>query len=376
MNLNLNQNNFLASLKGYVAGKSVKEIAALYNLAPANIIKLGSNENPFGVSPKALEVIKSYPLNDNAPTVYPDSLSQCLTEALKIKHPQIGDAEIIAGNGMDNVIEGTARLLIGPGDKTLIATPTFEYYEIVTRWAHAEPIFVNAKLENNFELDIDEYLSKLTEGVKIAYLCSPNNPTGNILSWQAIEAVLQKANKVGAVVFLDEAYAEFSENNHLDKVKNYDNLIIGRTFSKIYGLAALRIGWGVLPSSMLSHYRKVQTPFSTNALGLAAAVASLQDDEFYEKSVELNLAGMQFMSAELTNLGFRVFPSGGNFISFLAGERFSDNAAELCTELLKRGIILRNAGLFHGAPAGLVRATIGTKEQNQKVIATIKELLA
>ena len=374
--MNLKQNAHLASLKAYIPGKSVKEIAALYNLNPADIVKLGSNENPFGVSSKALAAIKQYPSVNHEPAIYPDALSQCLTEALKEKFPEIGKAAIIAGNGMDNIIEGAARLLLEPDCKTLIHTPTFEYYEIVTRWGYAEPIFVNTRAENNFELDIDEYLDKLTEGVKIAYLCNPNNPTGNVLSWDCIKAVLQKASKIGAVVFLDEAYADFAGCSHIDKVQYFDNLIIGRTFSKIHGLAALRIGWGVLPDEMLLQYRKVQTPFSTNGVGLQAAIAALSDDEFQSTSIAKNTDGMNYLREELKGLGFKVFPSGGNFISFLVDDRFSGQAAQLCNQLLEKGIILRNASLFHGAPSGLVRATIGSVEQNHKVIQTIKSLLS
>lgn len=363
----------LSSLKPYIAGKSITEIAELYNLPPSNIVKLGSNENPFGSSPAALEAINYY-LQKKQFNFYPDALGQSLVKSIKQKFPEIGQAEIITGNGMDNILEGIARLILKKGDQTLIHLPTFEYYEIITRWAEAEPVFYQTKSADNFKINIDEFLALIKPEIKIVFLCNPNNPTGNNLTWPEIEIVLKQAKKVGSFVFLDEAYIEYisPENSQIDKVQKYDNLMIGRTFSKIHGLAALRIGWGVLPSNLMTEYRKVQTPFSTNSLGLLAAEKALTDHEFIQKSFENNKIGLTYLSNSLKELGFTVFDSQANFLSFQVSPRFT--AKEFCDYLLPKGIIVRNASLFRGSPDDLIRLTVGTPEQNKKVIQAIQAI--
>ena len=360
----------LNSLKPYIAGKSINEIAELYNLPTNSIIKLGSNENPLGSSPLAIEAINSY-LNKNQFNFYPDALGQSLAKNIRQKFPEIGQAEIIIGNGMDNVLEGIARLILRKGDKTLIHIPTFEYYEIITRWAEAEPIYYQTKPSENFKINLEEFLALIKPEVKIVFLCNPNNPTGNYLTWTEIEIIIKQAKKMGSFVFLDEAYIEYLgfENSHINKVHKYDNLIIGRTFSKIYGLAALRIGWGVLPTNLINEYRKVQTPFSTNLLGLLAAEKALSDNEFIAKSLDNNKIGLTYLSNNLENLDFKVFDSQANFVAFQVSPKCT--AKEFCDYLLPKGIILRNAGLFNGAPDDLIRITIGNSEQNAKLIQSL-----
>ncbi|MFN5539049.1 MAG: aminotransferase class I/II-fold pyridoxal phosphate-dependent enzyme, partial [Candidatus Melainabacteria bacterium] len=186
------QNTHLQDLKAFIPGRIISEISAAFDLDPAHIIKLGSNENPWGISPKALTEISKLDQSFNQKlSFYPDALSQMLTEELKKKFPEIGNAAIIAGNGMDNILEATARLLLSPGDKTIIHTPTFEYYEIVTKWAYAEPVFIETKAENNFKLNIEELLNQIDSKTKLIFLCNPNNPTGNSFEWAEIKEILQ-----------------------------------------------------------------------------------------------------------------------------------------------------------------------------------------
>ncbi|MDJ0624886.1 MAG: histidinol-phosphate transaminase [Candidatus Caenarcaniphilales bacterium] len=369
----------IKNLKEYIPGKSIPEIALEYGLKEDLIIKLGSNENPLGSPIKVLEKLKDFCKDDEGKilkilSTYPDSLGQSLVKALKSTFTEIGQAEVIVGNGMDNILECLSRLLIEPGSKTIIHTPTFEYYEMVTRWMHAEPIFVRTSTENNFELDLDEYLSKLSPEVKIAFLCSPNNPTGNTLDWSSIEKIILKAKETGTYVFLDEAYAEYSGSTHIDKVQKYNNLIIGRTFSKVYALAGLRVGWGVIPQTLLKNYRKIQTPFNLNRLSLISAIEALQQQDFIKESIEFNERGKIYLHDNLSKLGFKVFDTKANFLAFLAGKRFQNKAAELCQYLLTQGIILRNASYFRDASEDLVRITVGTSEQNSKIIKTLSDL--
>ncbi len=368
------------NLKEYIPGKSIEEIAALYRLNPQNIIKLGSNENPFGFSPKAVEALKEH-INaetsyKNNLALYPAALSEPLVAEIKKAYSEIGPAEVVVGNGMDNVLECLGRLLLSPGDKVIIHTPTFEYYEMITRWANAEPVFVKTEPNNNFAIDFEQILSQIDSKVKAVFICSPNNPTGTVAPWNSIKEVIEKAEKVNAYVFLDEAYADFAEQNYLSEVKNFSNLIVGRTFSKLYGLAALRIGWAAIPKQILSNYRKVQTPFSVNSFGLIAAINALQDQKFLQETTTLNKEGLQYLSKELIRLGFRVFPSQANFLAFEAGLKLENNADKLCKLLLERGIILRNASYFRDAPGGLIRMTVGKPAQNQQVIKALEEIIA
>ncbi|HEY9886289.1 MAG TPA: histidinol-phosphate transaminase, partial [Vampirovibrionales bacterium] len=324
-------------LKAYVPGKSIEDIANEYSLSPENIIKLGSNENPLGASPLAHKAVQNFLSAANSQkhlSFYPDGLSESLVDAICKHYPEIGakngEASVVAGNGMDNILEGLARLALEPGAQALIHTPTFSYYEIVTKWANAEAIFIETTAENNFELDIEEYINKLSSKVRLAFLCCPNNPSGNVLSWSQIQKVLEAAQENNTIVFLDEAYAEYSEVSYLDKVKDWPNLIIGRTFSKLYGLASLRVGWGVMHKTLIEKYRKVQTPFNVNKLGMLAAAASLTDKEFQKQSLEVNKQGLEYLSTELNSLGFKVFPSKANFLAFLAGPLFDNSAEVLC----------------------------------------------
>jgi histidinol-phosphate aminotransferase len=372
-------NERLNSLKAYIPGRGVQEIAKQYGLPENIIVKLGSNENPLGVSPKAVQAVSEMlKISDGKLNLYPDALGENIADAIKSKFPQIGDASVITGNGMDNVLEGISRLLLSKGSQALIHTPTFEYYEIVTRWSEAEPVFVPSKPENDFAVDLDEMALKLNDRVKLVFLCNPNNPTGFSFLKSDIKNFLEIASKNGTFVFLDEAYTEFNglSASMIDEVKNYDNLIIGRTFSKLYGLAALRVGWGVVPKHLLTSYRKTQTPFSTNKLGQAAAVAALFDDDFVERSLKVNEKEREKLSQRLKELGFKVFSSGGNFVPFLAGEKFENSAQSLCEGLLHKGIIARNASTFRDAPKNLVRITVGTPEMNDRFLNELKTLTA
>jgi histidinol-phosphate aminotransferase len=189
-----------------------------------------------------------------------------------------------------------------------------------------------------------------------------------VIPWNEIKAILNAAAKVGAVVFLDEAYSEYASESHLDKVQHITNLVIGKTFSKIYGLAGLRIGWAVIPENLLGEYRKVQTPFNTNKIGLLAAKAALTDQEFVQYSKEKNTANMQMFHAGLQKLEIKTFSSAGNFLSFEASNKFLGSAEKLCANLRQKGIILRNASKFYGAPLNLVRATIGKEAEIEKIL--------
>ncbi len=362
-------------LHAYIPGKSIDQVASLNGLAPNQIVKLASNENPLGCSPLAkqamLDLLNAPSSYQNQLAFYPEAMADSLCQALQTRYPETKGLFVAAGTGMDNMLEGLARLVLRPGREALIHIPTFEYYEIVTRWAQAKPVFHLTSPEDDFRLDLDSFCAKISSETDLVFLCNPNNPTGNQFTWPEIELVLKQASKHNSFVFLDEAYGEYSGESHLDRIHQHPNLIIGRTFSKIYGLAALRVGWMVMAAELEPLFRKVQTPFSLGLLSQVGAKASLLDEDFRLRSIALNAAGLKQIAEGLKELGLRSFSSTGNYISFLAGRP----ATEVSQYLLKRGIIVRDVSASRGAPYDLVRVSIGLEEQNSFFLSCLGELL-
>ena len=375
------EDDFLNNLSSYQGGKSIAEIAEKYALKPEEVIKLASNENPFGPSPMAMQAIKNYLNSEPDFNRYSDIFGESLVKKIKQKFPKVGDAEIVVGNGLDNVLECLSRLFIRKDDKVLIISPTFSYYELITNWQQGQPVFFELKEQNNFSLssnDIEILEKQLKENkYKLLFICNPNNPTSNYFSRDLLLRLVNAAEQNGTFIFVDEAYIEFSgEKSLIDEVKNYKNLLVGRTFSKLYGLAGQRIGWGVLPKYLLNEYRKVQTPFNLSTLGLISALSALDDSEFLQKALKNNSEQKTFLENELKALGFRVFPSNTNFISFCVSPIFAGGEEIFCQKLLEKGIILRLFKFNQSEKKfSLVRCTIGSAEQNQILLDKTRELL-
>lgn len=360
----------IKNLKPYTPGKSIKEIAQAYNIKPENIIKLSSNENPYGFSPLVKKYLKEN-INNIEFNLYPDALGNNLVNALKEKYPAItNNSEIVVGNGMDQILETLARLLLDNNSEVIIPDLTFSYYGLIANWAGAK---INTMtLDSEFNINIEYIKNNINKNTKIIFICSPNNPTGNITNWLEIQEVLKIAQEYNTYVFVDEAYIEFSNTESVIKYSSeYNNLIIGRTFSKLYGLANLRVGWAVIPQELVSGYRKVQTPFVVNGLGLQSAIISLNDTEFINSTIQSNKQQRDYLTQELNKLKIKVFPSQANFVMCQVS-----NANELCEKLLQQGIIIRNVSKsFPLAPNNLIRITIGTQEQNTKLIQVLQEIL-
>ncbi len=372
----LNKDEHLAPLKPYIAGKSTKEIAEKYNLDPVSIIKLASNENPR-LSPLVLEKFKEILLQKNDDyllNIYGDALGERLISAIKNNFPEIGNAEIVIGNGMDNILESIARLILRKGDQSLITVPSFSYYEMISRWAQAEPIFIptyNDK-EQNFSLNISDILEKFNSKVKIIFLCNPNNPTGAYINIKEIETLAKEALKKEIFLFIDEAYIDYSEeDSFISKVQNYKNVIVGKTFSKAYGLAGQRIGYAIIHQNLLNLYSKVQTPFAVNKLGLIFAETVLKDKAFLRETIEINKQGREYIFNALKDFNFKVFKSYANYISFFVNDLFKD-AEDFFIALLKRGIIVRNVSSKF-SNSNHIRVSIGTMEQNRKFIKALEQ---
>jgi histidinol-phosphate aminotransferase len=339
----------LDRLRPYVAGKGFGEISRRYGLRPEEIVKLGSNENPYGPSPlvqKALQEI--------AAERYPEP--EELVEALA-RYVGLPQEMVMIGAGMDGAMDTLTRLFLEKGDRTFIPIPTFSYYEILTTLAGATPIFLPRG--EQFQAPA------MPKDVKMAFLCSPNNPTGNVTAEEEVRAMLESTD---AIIFLDEAYVEFAEASLVDLVRVYQNLVVGRTMSKAFGLAGMRLGYAVAPEWIADEYRRAAPPFfGVTCATVAAGLAALQDLDFMRASV----AKIKKERARLQGKT-GAFPSQANFLYISTAEP-SHVVAE---RFLQKGIIIRDCRSFRGAGDHHIRVTVGTREQNARFLNVYDQICA
>lgn len=344
----------------YVPGKSIEEIASAYGIDTASIIKLGSNENPLGPSSKAIQALVDIASGAN---IYPSADAIELREALS-KYTGFPVSNLVAsGPGMDGLLDGLCRLIIEKGDEFIVPTPTFSYYELPARVCGGKPVFI--RRNQDFSVDLEKLLEAQSKKTKIIFLCSPNNPSGNLLPEKDLRKILENTK---ALVFVDEAYVEFADKNLSGLVREYDNLVVGRTFSKVFGLAGLRLGYGIMPEWLAKEYIRAATPFSVSLPALKAGIAALSDTEHRRKSIELARKGREYLKEKIH---FKVYPSQANFVLVdvapLKGKAVTQS-------LMKKGIIVRSCDSFRGASDTLIRVTVGTPEQNEKVVRAFETI--
>lgn len=347
------------SIKGipeYVPGKTPKE---------SGVIKLASNENPFGPSPKALEVIAKEARNLQT---YPDQKSILLREALA-KKLKVKDGNIIVGNGSDEIMQLAAAAFLKPGEDVVIPEHTFSLYEFVARIFDGKLVFV--PLRDN-EQDLGAMAKAVTPKTKLIFLCNPHNPTGTLISRQALHAFLTKVPE-NVLVVIDEAYIEFADPKIAPESISYvlegKNVLVLRTFSKFYGLAGLRAGYGIAKEDLVQYLFRVKPPFNVNRLAQAGAKAALGDKKFLDKTHKNNLEGKKYLYTELDRLGLGYKRTESNFI-FINIKRPAD---ELFLLMMKAGVIIRPLTSF-GLPEA-IRVSIGTKEQNEKFVRALSACL-
>ena len=300
------------ALRPYQPGKPIDELAREFNLNPHDIIKLASNENPLGPSPKALAAI-SEEFADL--TRYPDGngfdLKSTLSEKLGVRVSQI-----TLGNGSSDILEFIVKCFVGEGDEVVVSQHAFAIYGLVTQMAGGKTIQVPAK---NWGHDLEAMAAAITDKTKIVFVTNPNNPTGTWNTKQQLETFLA-AVPSQVIVLLDEAYFEYvNEADYCDGLTllpKYPNLVITRTFSKAYGLASLRVGYGISSPEVADLMNRVRPPFNVNSFALAAAVATLNDEEYVAKSKAVNDEGMVYLTQSFDEVGLPYIPSVGNFISF------------------------------------------------------------
>ena len=353
-------------LSPYVPGKPVDELARELDLDPASIVKLASNENPLGPSPKALEAIRSELAEL---TRYPDGNGFELKSRLAARcGVQIN--QVTLGNGSNDILDLVARAYLAPGLNAVFSQYAFAVYPISTQAVGAQGKVVPAK---DYGHDLDAMLAAIDENTRVVFIANPNNPTGTWFGPDALERFLARVPQ-SVLVVLDEAYIEFAEGDELpDGLKylaRYDNLLVSRTFSKAYGLAALRVGYALSSAQIADVLNRVRQPFNVNSLALSAACAALDDADYLAQSRQLNDAGMAQLEAGLRELGLSWIPSKGNFIAV----DFGRDTAAINQALLRAGVIVRPVAGY-GMP-NFLRISIGLPAENARFLEALAKVLS
>ena len=360
----------ISEMDSYVPGKSQDEIASEFNLKKEDIIKLGSNENPFGPSLKAIEAIEKECKNINR---YPESVLSELQEELAnysgVKQSQV----IVGGDGADEIIDVLAKTFIDEGDEFIVPLPSYMYYEYLLQQYGARPVYAKWNLDEN-KLDKDSIVNAINEKTKMIFLCTPNNPTGTLIDKEVIKEIA--SNNPDILVVVDEAYFEYSEVTNKDLIDEYGNIFIIRTMSKVMGLAGMRVGYGLACNEIIEYMHRIKPVFSLTRLSYVATLNTLRDKKYIEESIEKGIESRQYLYDELSKIdSLNVFPSKSNFM--LIGIKDTGfTASELSLELMKNGVIVRDCTSFKGLDEYWIRISICTLDEDEKFIKIIKEVLS
>lgn len=349
----------------YQPGKPIEELER--ELGIKDIIKLASNENPLGASPKAMKAIQ-----EALPTLhlYPDASHYRLREALAAK-AGVDMEEVFVGAGSEEIFSLLIRSYCQPGDNTIGCGAAFLAYRVCSQVQSVN--YKEPKLTKNAEEEIEELLKLVDDRTRIVFLPNPNNPTGTYLNRTLLKKTLDALKGKNLIVLLDYAYREYARAADLPKpmefYRDYPNLIVTGTFSKTYGLGGLRVGYGMAHPELLNPLRKVKTPFNISSLGLAGALAALGDEEHLRKSIEVNNEGMAFLEKEFQRLGFDYWPSQGNFLTV----KMPADPKAIYEGLLRKGVIVRPVAGY-GLKEHL-RFSVGTMPENRRMMAALQEVI-
>jgi len=343
----------------YEAMDPPKVLAKISGINEGNIIKLNGNENPYGASPKAIEALKNITLH-----IYPDPNQVQVRQALS-KYTGITVDHLVAGAGADEIIDLLFRIFISPGDKILDCAPTFGMYSFCAKIAGADVTYVDR--DANYDINVDNIISKIDAKTKIIFITSPNNPTGNTVSTEQIKRLIS----TNLLIVIDEAYYEFSQQTVQDLVPENKNLIVLRTMSKWAGLAGLRIGYGIMHPSVANYLMEIKPPYNINSAAEAALLASFEDIKYLNKNVLKIISERERMFILLNQIPkMKVYPSRGNYILC----EFSENYCKrVYAGLIEKGIFVRK--YTSNRLENSFRISIGTPEQNDYVTKTIKTIM-
>ena len=354
--------SYIQRLVAYEPGKPIEELAREMGLDPSQIIKLASNENPIGPSPMALKAM--HEALDRA-HFYPDGGAYALRSAIA-KKLGLARSNIILGNGSNEIIEFIGHAFLKQGDEVITAKHAFAVYSLMAQLFGAKTVEVP---DPHYVHDLEATLAAITPQTRQIFIANPNNPTGTMVSQEAIDAFMARVPDHVLVIF-DEAYYEFLDNppDVLKYVRANRNVVIIRTFSKIQGLANLRIGYGIAPEKIAEVLQKTRQPFNANGIAQAGALASLQDEEHLLRTREMTHEGRNYLQNEFIEMGLEFVPSVANFVLVRVGD-----GDRVFNELLRKGIIVR-AMRSYKLPEW-IRVSIGTPEQNHRFIHELRQII-
>lgn len=368
--------DYISDIRPYIPGKPVEELER--ELGIKDSIKLASNENPLGPSPLALRAIVDNLTSSNSSNSlnrYPDGSGYYIKRALSDKL-SVREDEIILGNGSNELIDIAVRTFLQPGDEAVMAHPSFVVYPMAVQAIGGRPVQIPLK---DYVHDLDAMAKAVTLKTRMLFIANPNNPTGTINKRDEFNRLMNRLPE-GILVVVDEAYYEYvADPEYADSMKHFRggrDILILRTFSKIYGLAGLRIGYGIAGQDIISEMNKLRPPFNTNSLAQNAALWALKDDTHVKYTREINEQGKRYLYRELDHLGLKYIPTEANFIYILLGRKnppclplLKGGAGELYNELLRQGVIVRPAGPEE------IRVTIGLPEENKRFIESINAVM-
>ena len=349
---------YVLGLQPYVPGKPIEELER--ELGIANPTKLASNENPIGPSPAAVEAIKGTLSSLNR---YPDGAGYYLKKVLAEKL-SVSEDELILGNGSNELIDVAARTFMQDSDEAVMAVPSFVVFSMAVQGVGGKAIQIPLK---NYTHDLEAMADAITERTKIIFIANPNNPTGTNNKKDEFKTMIKRVPD-NILIVLDEAYYEYvTDPDHVESIKylhTKKNILIFRTFSKIYGLAGLRIGYGIAKKEIISNMNRMRAPFNTNTLAQKAAIAALNDPQHVSRSKNINEAGKTYLYSELDALGVAYVPTEANFL-YIPVEK----AMAVYENLMKMGVIIRPMG------PNAIRVTIGLQEENERFMDSFKKVI-
>ncbi len=350
----------LENITAYKPGKPIEDVQREYGLEKVD--KLASNENPLNCSPLAIQAVREAAVNMS---IYPDGNSTELKKAIADFYG-VSETEIMPTSGSDEMVSMLAEAFLDPGDETIMPDITFTSYIIAARMVDSKVVIVPLK---SFKLDLDGMAAAITDKTKLIWLCNPNNPTGTMFTEDELTAFMSKVPE-NVVVVYDEAYVEFVTSPDYPKdsyklYQKYPNMIVMRTFSKVYGLAGLRVGYSFAGRDIMENINKIRKAFNVNRLAQAAAIAALKDQEFVKKVYAVNKEGKEYYYKCFEKMGLEYVPTQANYIFLDAGM----DCNKVFVDMQKRGVIIRPI------KGNFIRITIGTMEQNQRCISQLKDVL-
>lgn len=354
----------LHDLKPYIPGKPIADVQR--ELGLADVIKLASNENPIGPSKKAQAAIQAALTELNR---YPDGGQLVLKSNLASFH-NVGEDMLLIGNGSDEIISFFCTTFVEPGDEIVVPSPSFSEYKFAASLMAGRTVEV--PLGENFEYNLEDFKQAITDRTRIVFLCSPNNPTGTYIRQADLERFLQEIPR-DILVIIDEAYNEYVEADDyaqgLELFRKGYNVAVMRTFSKLYALASLRIGYTIAKPEIISYVNRVREPFNVNHLAQVAAVAALHDEEHVAESRKVNSQGKRMLYEGFEKMGLRYIPTETNFVLVDTGV----DSKALFQALLRKGVIVRDGGFF-GLPTW-IRVSFGLPEENSRFLTALQETL-